>query len=68
MPHYEVTLHTEQEATVVVYLDGDLPAERDARDAVLREAALAKLDESGGAEWETTNAWESSIALAPDEV
>lgn len=67
MAHYEVTLHTEQQATVVVEI-ADVPTDYDARERALREAALAKLDESGGAEWETASAWESYIALAPDEV
>lgn len=56
MAHYEVTLHTEQQATVVVEI-ADVPTDYDARERALREAALAKLDESGGAEWETASAY-----------
>lgn len=66
-PHYEVTLHTEQQATVVVEIV-DVPTDRVGRERALRDAALAKLDQSAGAEWETTEGWLEAIALAPDEV
>jgi hypothetical protein len=49
-----VTLHTEQEAVITLTgLERD-----DLGETVLREMALEKLDESGGAEWTTTTAYE----------
>lgn len=62
MAHYEVTLHTEQQATVVVEI-ADVPTDYDARERALREAALAKLDESGGAEWESTGGFADWVAI-----
>jgi hypothetical protein len=53
---YQVWLYTEQRALVEVDVT-DLPDAHEAREKVLTEAALAKLDESGGAEWETTSGW-----------
>jgi hypothetical protein len=67
MAHFEVTLYTDQKATVVVEID-EVPIDYGERDRALRDAALAKLDESGGAEWETTDGFMAAIALAPDEV
>jgi hypothetical protein len=51
MTAYVVRLYTEQAAEVTVQAD---PA--DATQARLRELALQALDQSGGAEWETTYA------------
>jgi hypothetical protein len=49
-----VTLHIEQEATVILYgLENN-----DLSDVELREMALSQLDESGGAEWKTLLAYE----------
>jgi hypothetical protein len=53
MARYQVWLYTEQRALVEVDVD-DLPDDHAAREKTLTDAALAKLDESGGAEWETT--------------
>ena len=47
----EVTLHVEQNATVQVEADPS------ASDAELTRLALMRLDETGGAEWETHTAW-----------
>jgi hypothetical protein len=47
----EVTLHVEQNATVQVEADPG------ASDAELTHLALMRLDETGGAEWETHTAW-----------
>lgn len=61
MARYMVWLHTEQRAFVEIDVD-NLPEDCVAREKALTEAALAKLDESGGAEWETTGGfthWEA---------
>lgn len=68
MARYEVTLCVEQQATVVVEIEGDLPADSKQCDALLQYGALARLDASGGAEWEATGGWLEYIALAPGEV
>lgn len=52
MSRFMVWLYTEQRAVLEVDVD-DLPSGHAAQEKVLTEAALAKLDESGGAEWET---------------
>jgi hypothetical protein len=53
MTRWRVHLSTVQEATLEVDAPGD------ATDDVLRELALQKLDDSAGAEWETTEGTES---------
>lgn len=63
MARYEVTLHIEQSARVVVEVDGPLPADRRERDRLMRDAALMKLDESGGAEREAGSGWEEYAAM-----
>lgn len=45
MARYEVTLHSTQTAVLIVEADDD------ATESCLTQLALAKLDESGGAEW-----------------
>jgi hypothetical protein len=51
MTAIEVTLHIEQDATVWV------EADEGASEKELTRLALARLDESGGAEWRTHTAW-----------
>lgn len=54
---YEVVLHCEQTATLVV------TAPEDATEQDLTQRALALLDESGGAEWETHTAYTDTRVL-----
>jgi len=64
MACYMVWLHTEQRAVVEVDVE-DLPGDHDAREKALTEAALAQLDQSGGAEWETTEGWTEWERISP---
>jgi acyl-ACP thioesterase len=49
-----VTLHTEQTATITLDVIADNITQVRQNSDYVREMALRKLDESGGAEWRTT--------------
>ena len=57
MARWEVTLHIEQDATLVV------EAPEDATEQALTNLALRALDDSGGDQWATHTAWSDTRRL-----